>query len=71
MHFSKVHITEATLQQLHNEFSVSENAEGGDDFIKQCNIKTYFIDDSEVNIYKTAMLFPLNKNCNPSDLKFQ
>ena len=54
MSFSKVHITEATLQQLHNEFTVNENLEGGDDFIKQCNIKTYFIDDSEVNKYRAA-----------------
>ena len=48
--FSKVHITEATLHQLHNEFAVEVNPEGGDDYIKQHNFRTYFIDDSVVNI---------------------
>ena len=46
----KVHITDKTLQELKGEYKVVEGHGGDrDDFLKQHNINTWFIDDSEVS----------------------
>ena len=48
-HFRRVHISEALLNQLNGEFEVElGNGKLRDEFLRENDIETYFIADSEV-----------------------